>query len=477
MEKSRLIKLLRTLSDFELRSLKRFVGSDYFNRRPEVGRLLFCLEPYLKSGLAVPDKLRLFQQVFPDYTYDDHRLRMAISFLNKCCVQFLVLESMQANPQALYLEETRVMRRRGLPDAAASSIQAAFREEEHSPFRNTEYFGKKYTLALEQYRLDVDRKSQDEINLQPLYDQLDEYYLAQKMWHACMMLSHQAVSRREYELGMLDASLAYIESRDLLDKPAIALYYYCYRALTLPDKRVFFELFKAELMQSNHLFPDEELRDLYILAVNFCIRQYNQGNSDYLRDQFDFYREGFKYGYFLVEGGLSRYTYLNAATSGLVMHELDWVEDFVYRYKDVLQPAHRESLFAFNLARLEYQRGRLDDALLLLQKAEYKDVMLALAAKTLQMKIYYAMDAYDLLESHLQALKVFIRRKKELGYHKENYLNTIRFVERILEIRPGDKNSLLDLRNSIQQTGAVAEKEWLLEQVAPTTGRWSSVDW
>lgn len=159
---------------------------------------------------------------------------------------------------------------------------------------------------------------------------------------------------------------------------------------------------------------------------------------------------------------MSRYTYQNAATIGLVMHELEWVEGFVHEYRPALKEEHRESLFSFNLARLEYQRRDLGKALILLQKAEYKDLMLSLAAKTLQLKIFYELQEFDLLESHLQAIRAFIRRKKVMGYHRENYLNTVHFTQKLLEINVLDKEERAVLRREIEETKAVAEKEWLL---------------
>ena len=131
-----------------------------------------------------------------------------------------------------------------------------------------------------------------------------------------------------------------------------------------------------------------------------------------------------------------------------------------------MREPHRDSLFNFNLARLEYQRRRLDEALKLLQKAEYKDPMLHLAAKTLQLKIFYELEEFDLLESHLQTLQTFIRRKKELGYHRENYLNTIRFTRKLLETNLYDKNARKTLKEEIENTRAVAEKEWLLDRIS-----------
>ena len=101
----------------------------------------------------------------------------------------------------------------------------------------------------------------------------------------------------------------------------------------------------------------------------------------------------------------------------------------------------------------------------MLQKAEYKDLLLNLAAKILQLKIFYELQEFDLLASHLQAIRSFIRRKKVMGYHRENYLNTVHFTQKMLEINPFDKTERAELRREIEETKAVAEKEWLLEQI------------
>ncbi|HNM27251.1 MAG TPA: hypothetical protein PKL15_17530, partial [Saprospiraceae bacterium] len=69
---------------------------------------------------------------------------------------------------------------------------------------------------------------------------------------------------------------------------------------------------------------------------------------------------------------------------------------------------------------------------------------------------------YDLLESHLKAFGAFIRRKKMLGYHRTNYLNTVFFTQKLLELNRYDKNAVATLRREVEDTAAVAEKEWLL---------------
>jgi len=482
MEKSRLLKLLRTLSKEELRGLKKFVSNPFFNQRSEVPALLDVLEKSLKANRSLPDKEQAYRQIFagrlndelalesksaskPAPGFDDHRVRMAMSFLYQLTGQFLAVQDFLNDKPQYHRRLAAIFRRRHLPEQFAKTCEEAIVVHERQPFRDAAFFEENYQILLEKHRFAVESQTFENLDFQELSDRLDYTFLARKLWQSCFMLSHQSVSNASYRFGLLEAVLAQIEETRALNIPAVSIYYYCYRALTNPAEKTHFQRFKKLLMQHGELFPAEELRDLFILAINFCIRQYNAGNQDYLAEQFEFYKEGFAKKYFLTDGALSRYTYQNAATIGLVLHELKWVEQFVHEYRPALKEEHRESLFSFNLARLEYQRRDLGKALQLLQKAEYKDLMLSLAAKTLQMKIFYELQEFDLLESHLQAIRAFIRRKKVMGYHRENYLNTVSFTQKLLETNLFDKDAKTALRREIEATKALAEKEWLLKMM------------
>ena len=465
MENTRLLKLLRTLSKSELQGLKKFVRTPFFNRRSEVPALLDWLLVSLKNDRAVPDKAMAFKQIFGSEDYDDHRVRMAMSFLYQITGQYLAVQAFLDNGVSYRKQLAAVFRERSLPEQAEKVCNEAIDLQQHMPLRNADFMEERYQLLLEKHRLKVEIQRVDRQDLQAQSDQLDHAFLARKLWQACAMLSHQNVSNATYEFGFLDAVLAHAEQSKALDNPAVAIYYYCYQALLNASESAHFQQFRRLLVLYSEQFPVEELRDLYILAINYCIRQYNAGNPEYLPQQFELYKQGLERRYFLSEGVISRYTYQNAATIGLVLRELEWVETFIHEYRPMLKDEHREGLFSFNLARLEYYRGNPGKALQLLQKAEYKDLLLNLAAKILQLKIFYELQEFDLLASHLQAIRSFIRRKKVMGYHRENYLNTVHFTQKLLEMNPFDKTQRAELRREIEETKAVAEKEWLLEQI------------
>ena len=92
-------------------------------------------------------------------------------------------------------------------------------------------------------------------------------------------------------------------------------------------------------------------------------------------------------------------------------------------------------------------------------------MLLNIAAKTIAMKIYYELDAFDLLSSHLDAMHIFLHRKKILASHKKNYLNTIKYLRKIIDLPLADRQKRLQLQEEISNVAIIAEKKWLLRQL------------
>ncbi len=166
-----------------------------------------------------------------------------------------------------------------------------------------------------------------------------------------------------------------------------------------------------------------------------------------------------------LEGRLSRFAFNIIVAIGLRIDEVDWVEDFILKNKNALEREHRNITASLNLARLEFAKKNHREALLHLQRSDFKDLINNLIAKTLQLKIYYETGEYEVLEAHLRNMKTYIRRQRAFGYHKENYLNIIRFTQSLIEMNPFDKTERIALRSRIENAARLTEREWLLEMV------------
>ncbi len=88
-----------------------------------------------------------------------------------------------------------------------------------------------------------------------------------------------------------------------------------------------------------------------------------------------------------------------------------------------------------------------------------------LDARRMLLRSYFELGEFQALDSLLDTFQAYIRRQKDIGYHRENYLNLIRFVRRLMEAEGLDKAGKALLRSEIEGTEHLAEKEWLLGKV------------
>ena len=101
----------------------------------------------------------------------------------------------------------------------------------------------------------------------------------------------------------------------------------------------------------------------------------------------------------------------------------------------------------------------------LLLRVEFKDMLNNLDARRMLLKSYFELGEYNALDSLLDSFSRYIHRQKEKGYHQENYLNLIRFVKKIIHAKVEDKKIWKQMKEEIESTNRLAEREWLLEKL------------
>jgi tetratricopeptide (TPR) repeat protein len=208
-----------------------------------------------------------------------------------------------------------------------------------------------------------------------------------------------------------------------------------------------------------------ELRELYLLGINFCIRHLNKGEKDFGKVGIDLYQIALQRKLLMNDGLLSRYTYRNIAMMAIRVEDFDWAASFSEEYKPYLDKKHQDSSYYFNLALIYYNRGQLDESLDAMIHVDFKDPLIHLAAKTLQLKLYYELGEWSLLDSHLDTMQMYLIRKKILGYHKQNYKNIIKYTRNIIGLAEFDTDKKIKLITQITDAKPLTERKWLLAQL------------
>jgi hypothetical protein len=464
-ENYKLYETIQTLDKKEIRQIKRVLQSSFFVLRNDVGNLFEVLIKYHLKGKAFPKKEVIFEKVFFGKIYDYALLRGTMSDLFELIEEYFLIQKRRNGKLTTRHLLAEIYRERKLPKAYQAVVKKTATILENQPLRNEFYYQQLLDFQMEEMTFKIKNQRTKDFNLGAISETIDMVFLVQKLKFACSQISHQQVFKAEYDFGLLPHFLPIIEQEKYLKIPAIAIYYYCYRFLTEENGTPFFEKFKTILFQNKELFDVLEMKELYLFAINFCIRKLNQGKRNFSQEILNLYKDGLEANYFLENGMLSRFTFNNIVAAGIFTEEFDWLEKFIETYSGKLEKEYRDSTVNFNLARLEYTRKDYGKAMLHLQKVESKDLVNNLISKTLLMRIYYELEEYDSLFLHLDSFQVFIRRREVSDFHRKNYMNAIRLVKKLVAWPELDKEARGSLKKEIEAEDVLTEREWLLSKV------------
>jgi hypothetical protein len=463
MTNSILWQSFSALTNLERKHLGQWLESPFFCRRPQPGLLFQYLQQCLDKD-KMPDLQEAKKRT---KTQADQDFRLLMSEVQMQLEHFLVYKEYFEQEENFHIRLAAAWRKRGLDKHFRRALRQARQDWERQPYRHNDYFDAQAGIALEEYQYLSSSQRTEALNLQELLDVTDTAYITQKLRQACFALTHQTVYNAEYRMGLLEAVLQHIRlSPELLELPAVALYYFCYLFLTEPDEEKHFSRFRELLLTHSATLPPDEQRDLHLLAINYCIKKINQMQSAYFRQALELYQSALRADLLLENGTLSPFAYNNIVAIALKVGERAWAEHFVRQYAPFLEKKHREANYQLNLARVAYTHKDYRKALLHLQEADYKDLINNLIAKTLLLKIFFETGEYDALDAHLQSMQGFLRRQRVIGYHRDNYRNIIRLTRRIMQHNPNNPAEAAALKNQIGAENPLTEKAWLLEMLA-----------
>ncbi len=465
MLNNNLIQVIRSLNKVECRELALFIGSAHVNKRKDIILLFEYLMKFLSKKPSALNKEMAFQAIFPKQVYDEKKIRYTISFLHKVVERFLIYKELQNDDLQSRIYLLQAYRRKGISRPFYKAVNKTTAIVAKNPYRNDAFYEKAYQVEYEKYSFSVNTERNAPRNLQALNDMMDLSYLTKKLRISCVSLAHQSVYKVDYDKGLLNSILNNMEQSTFFENPIVAIYYFYLKAFASDGDTFYYEKFRAKLNEHVQIIPKNELRDIYLLAINYCIKRLNRGNRQYIREAFELYRTALHQKVLLENGFLSSFTYNNIHSLGFALNELEWIEHFLENYKAHLYPKDRENTYRYNRAVFHFRKAEYTEAMSLLQQVEFKDVLYNSDARSMLLRIYYERQEFDALDSLLESFKTYIHRNKNIGYHGENYLTLISFVKKMLKNNIKDKNFRRELIQEIKETKVLAEREWLLEQL------------
>jgi hypothetical protein len=470
----KIIIALSSLSVYELNSFSKFIHSPYFNSNENIIHFYNYIEKFVKNNTL--DSLNtemIWSSVFPDTPFNNQKLLKLNSDLTYLLELFITQKEFEKSESFKANLKLEGVRKRNITKLYKGIIADIERINKLENDQSIEFYLNKYLIEKNLFRLKTESEKKNEkveisseLNLKNISDNLDYFYIAEKLRQYCTLLGWQKMYKLDIELSNIEFIIELAQKEQYSNIPAINMYYNMYLTYNDSNNPLHYDNLKNQIKNSIHLFPEHEQWEIYVTALSYCINRVNKGDINFQQETFELYKQVIDNNLILHEGSLSATTFRNIVQIATRVDQSAWAENFIYEYSKHVDRKHRDNAVEFSLARLEFYRKNYGKVLEHLYRVTYEDVWYNINAKTLQIACYYELDEYDALESLLQAFKMYIRRERSLTPDRKiHYLNLIKFTNTLIKIQPKDKKRLENLYTDIKNTKGVVSKPWLEEKI------------
>ncbi len=472
---SKAIDLLKTFSEEDFRKFGLFLSSPYFNKEAVQLRFYKAIKKYypLFNSRAL-EKEKIFAKIYPGKKFNDGVMRNVLSTTNKLAEDFLACQKFQNdtfNYNLNILDELN--KRKQLKSFEKNFINAEnFLESEN--IRDGEFYYKKFILANEQRKFEIKQKStmhRKDDNLSELFDTISISFMLNILkTYTYIANTNKYMFQYEQKKDLIDGILNYVNANlgKLKENTYLMYYYNLYMLSKSEDEKYYFDL--SVLFKSKH---DElsyvDMKNLYTILANYCYTKINKGESKFLNEQFNNYRQSVSLGLYKGERGfMSHIFYINVVITGLESGETAWVKIFIDSHKGELDIINRENTFIFCSAFYNYWIKEFSKALDLAAKVKTDDLSYKHQLKSLYLKIYYDLNEvepfYSLIDSYRHFITSDENTSGQLKLAINNYMN---FSKKLFDLKNRENYTDTDLvmiRNEIVNNKAMINKPWLLRK-------------
>lgn len=422
MYDTKLISLISTLNVERRRKLRKWIKSNFVNKNDDIIKFFEYIDSRKSLSPRSITKDKAHDFVYPQTQYNDLRIRHLLWMTTEIVEDFVAYSNIHQQPilykQLLaqnYIEHEYYK-------LAEQIIEENIADLEHAKQRNVSYHLQHFQAQALYFRLKSRNDRSSAFNLQKVMDQLAIFSIIESLKYACISQSIQKISANMLNNHLLDATFKLLENPFFLNNTAVRIYYNTYKVLTNEDEDAYKELI-IDLKESSNSFSLQDVRELYLSAINFCIKKSNQNIAEYTLQAFDLYIYAIQHKYLMEHNEISRFSFTNVVTLGLKLKELDRTEKFILQFSKSIHIEYRKMTVGFNMAKVQYAKGDLQKALKHLLTNEFNDILWNLNAKYLILKILFELNDMKMFAIHLKAFKMFVQRKANIGYHRDYFVN------------------------------------------------------
>lgn len=480
MNDSRIIRILKSFSEIEIKSFGKFIDSPFLKPARNTNELYeFLIRHYPGFDSPKLKKEAVFKKLFPGDTFNERKLINLMSDLTKAAEDFLAISAFMKDENDFKLKLSKAYKEKNLYPESMKVLKNV--EDKLEPgFSSKKDFTSKFR-QLTILKSAFYSKQNDFEKLIECERQIFEVSSVQFIYDFTqLMLLKDPVSitygkKIENEFIEIITSSFDIENlfgklqkTGFITKYLIELHYYLIKIIHEPENHEFYFTLR-KLLDENISKLDREERYFFLgHLMNYCVRKLDRYVREFIPEGVEVSRRMFEYNAYSPEESeyLDVLTYRNIIQFCLSSKEEEWFEEFIKLHSETLSPEYRNDMKNLAYANFYFMKSEFGKSLNYLSMITNEFFVFKSDLKILLLKVYYELGYTEQAFSLIDTFKHFIRNTKELsGPYKEYYKTFVDYYLSLLKLKSGQgKEDPSFIKSGLVSEKKIVSKTWLIKK-------------
>lgn len=463
MYKSKLLLLIKSFSQDEIKKFSDFISSPYFNRNRTLIRFYSEIKHYYPEFTKEKvEKEKFYSKLFPGKKFNEQVMKNLISDLIKLCKEFLQTELSRNDNYERRMNLLRQLVERKADPVFYSEIKSFELElNDISEFSEKSFY---YLFQLEELKISFHLLR----NEQPLvFEKVinsGEYLILFFHLHLTKTISNLNVNKQsfnvEYKTNLpeeffkntgFNKIIEYMKRKKIKYSEILELYYYRVLCNTHPFDESYYYKFKDLLLKNMNSLGKVEIYGLFNALETFCMRKINSGSAEFVEELFEIFNTEIEKGFYKYSD-TSPVTFMkfrNTYLPALKLKKFDWAKKFIEDFKNDIIDSDRDNVVKIANAQIDFEKGDFGKVLESIATLNPDLLYLKIDIRILTLMSYYEMNYTESVLSLIDSFRHFIASNKSLSNEfKENNLRFINALNSFILFKEknhtGNMQELLD---------------------------------
>lgn len=471
MKDTKLAEILLKLTKIEFRNLEEFLLSPFFNKNQNILKLYYIFKDnYNSLAAGTIEQEEIFSQIFPKEKFDDVKSRKLLSNFTKLVEQYMIILELENNKVNTNIILLNAFKDRNITKSFESLKQVILKEKTVGIKMNEKYYQDMVNLYAQMLSYHADSISPEyEVliskleaaqNYKFIISKLNINYLSNYVKNNSNKNFNQRNWQFEEVVKFIEKNKAEIKK----DHPVVYLHYLNYRMTIEDESPSSFNEMKSFIEEHISQIDKASVRFFLMNMNNYCVKLYWNGSNEALTDILRINSYLDSNDILFIDKKVNANNFLTVVNLSLKLNAVQWVENFLTKYKDRFPEELKESTIYLTLARILTSKKEYDKALYALGKVKYVNYFYYINSKLLLCKLYYELNYLKEITSIIESIKQFQKRNENIPNVMNKAINNfISYLKKLVRMKMNN-NERLDY-DEIMKASYTAEKEWLADKV------------